>query len=659
MESRDSGYLRRSVSAVSTASVWTERTLVGMGLSREHTASNNRTANANVETSETLPLRHWRALGPELDNDQNHEEHINATEDRDRGNVITKTHTSKSINLLTIWWLEAASCLLVVAMIVALVGTICPYQDRPLPRWPSILSINSVFAFYSEVMRAAMILVLGECLSQLKWSWFAKQPRPLGHLEHYDNASRGLWGSFELLWAIRLRALLPSIGGIMMILSLLLVPFTQQILRFYSCSVLDTSRNASIPTTHFASAGLSFHVGAGLNAIKPAVQAQLSSGIYDTNPKQVSFNCPTGNCTFDGLYHSAGWCSHCDDVSNQLEIYPSDISSMNYTLPSTNLTAVPGIYTFVMAGESPIQAILGFGQNLSNTPWGVRGYGAAECTISPCVRSYTSTVEGGNFTETLVSTSQTWSDGLYWLSSIDVPCLTTTEKQALHTAGYQFDSEKTQWLAYNLSVYAEDAFNPTILNETNTTIRPECIYQTDHGHSESLNFFLNSMFTGTVAFAVEVIGGPPILQAIFQEGNVTFSTIDDAFSRLAQALTVWTREDSGQNVTGQIFQSETCVGARWAWLAYPLAMVLGMMVFLIWTIDHTRRNEGSRQDYKSSPLALLFHPLGTSGSEGSVSSIASRSELERKAKSMKVMFQGADEVWRFIETDQPSNPKVR
>ncbi|KAI1371199.1 hypothetical protein F4677DRAFT_317044 [Hypoxylon crocopeplum] len=670
MASRDHRQLGRPTSTISTASIWSERTMAGMGLAMEHTVSSITVANTEGD-AESIPLRPWNTSEQELETGPtDYQQNVSGEAQADQGNQAGNRNTgdalsnvqpptAKSIKLVQIWWLEVVSCLLVVAMVAALVGTISPYENQPLPRWPYTLSINTIVTFYSEVMRAAMVLALGECLSQLKWSWFT-QPRPLDHIEHYDNASRGPWGSLGMLWAIRLGALLPSVGGILMVLSLLIVPFTQQIILFYSCNVLDTTLNASIPKTNFASSGTSMHIGANINSISPHIQAVMNSGVYDSAPKRVSFTCSTGNCTFQGVYHSMGWCSRCMDVSDQIEVRPSRHGfGANFTLPSSNLSATAGVGTFVMGQKyttTPIQAILGWDENgtadkLSDTPWGNRGYGAAECTINPCVRSYTGTVTGGNLTETLLSTSQTWNQN-YWLSSIDVSCLNFAEVQALHNAGYDFDPGKTTWLAYNLSAAADDAFNPTVLNETKTTIRPECIYQTYQGQVQSLSVYLGMMFTGAVSYGPNALSGPSILQSIFQEGNVTFSTIDDTFSRLAQALTVWTRQQGG-NVTGQVYISDTCVSARWGWLAYPLSLVVGTIVFVVWTIDHTRRNEGSKQDYKSSPLALLFHRLGSVGSEGATYNIGSKDVLQKKAKTMKVVFQGTEKVWRFIEVDQP------
>ncbi|KAI0145775.1 hypothetical protein F4776DRAFT_374757 [Hypoxylon sp. NC0597] len=630
-----------------------------MRLIKGHTTSNGAFTEMEYD-----PLEQWPASEQESNTQS---QHVQERQDHEVGNSNHKdaapdspSPTTKKMSLASIWWLEGISFLLVVVMVGALVGTVQPYQGQPLPRWPYSLSINTIVAFYTEVMRAAMILVLGQCLSQLKWSWFT-QPRPLHHMEHYDNASRGPWGSVGLLWAIRLKAILPSLGAIMMILSLLLVPFTQQIVQFYPCTFPDTTLNASIPKTNYAHVGTSHHIGAVQSSIDPKVQGLMNLGIYDEEPKQVSPNCQTGNCTFNEVYHVSGWCANCEDISNQIAIVPDGGElGPNFTLPS-GLAAAAGDRTFVMGmGGSGIQAIRAAYNETTRTnetnkfepsAWSSRGYGAAQCRIDPCIRSYTSVVKGGNLTEVLVNiTSHVWNLSNIWYGAIDVPCLNAAEEQALRNAGYEFDRETTPWLGYNLTGAAKTAFNPTVLNDTQTTIRPECIYQTDYIQVNSLFEYLVGLFAGQVTYG-SYVDGPAILQTIFAEGNVTFASVNGAFDRLAQALTVWSRENDGGNATGLVYRSDTCVNARWGWLAYPLSLVLGTIVFLVWTIDHTRKNLGSRQDYKSSPLALLFHRLGSAGAEGPTSNISSSSELQERAKRMRVVFEGTDDVWRFTEVD--------
>ncbi|KAI1342712.1 hypothetical protein F5Y15DRAFT_373733 [Xylariaceae sp. FL0016] len=545
-------------------------------------------------------------------------------------------------------------------MVAALFGTIYPYRGKPQPQWPYDLSINTIVGFYAEVMKTTMVLVLGECISQLKWSWF-KRPRPLDHLEDYDSASRGPWGALILIVALRARAILPTIGALIMILQLLLSPFAQQVLQFYACTVLDTATDATIPTTHVAAAATSVHIGANRNALDYRVQAAMNSGVYDDEMAQVQVSCTTGNCTFPGVYASAGWCSSCTDITDQLVI-TERTAATNFTLPSTNLSALAGADTFVMGYGlgSTVQAILGWSADgsdqLADTPWGRQGYGAAECRIDPCVRSYTANVSAGNLVETVVDVvNATWDEDRSFWTMIDMSCLDASEEDALRGAGYTFD-DSTTWLTYNLSRDLSTAYNTETLNETMTTIRTECIYQSYSGQYLSLADYLGNMFSGSVAFAPGALGGDTILQTIFQEGNVTFSTIDDAFSRVANALTVWNRQ--GNNVTvGQTYKAETCVSARWEWLAYPLALAVGTLLVLVWTMLETRRFEGSDQDYKSSVLALLFHKVGDVGSEGPITKIESGDRLKAQAKEMTVVFSDVGQAWRFVQV--PTDTQLR
>lgn len=51
-----------------------------------------------------------------------------------------------------------------------------------------------------------MISTVGAAISQSKWLWYRQsEPRRLQDLELFDQASRGPWGSLELLFRLRAR----------------------------------------------------------------------------------------------------------------------------------------------------------------------------------------------------------------------------------------------------------------------------------------------------------------------------------------------------------------------------------------------------------------------------------------------------------------------
>lgn len=86
------------------------------------------------------------------------------------------------------WWLEVGCCVLAVAVLFAIVAITYPRQGLPLPQWPYSISINSLIAVLAVIMKAAVLLVTAEGLSQLKWIWF-KRGRPLSDLVTYDMVS--------------------------------------------------------------------------------------------------------------------------------------------------------------------------------------------------------------------------------------------------------------------------------------------------------------------------------------------------------------------------------------------------------------------------------------------------------------------------------------
>jgi len=80
-----------------------------------------------------------------------------------------------------------------------------------------------------------MLVAVNESISQLKWLWF-REPRLLRDMQVFDDASRGPIGAARLIFrtnVVRLAAL----GGLVVVVSLLMDPFTQQIVSYPSRSV--------------------------------------------------------------------------------------------------------------------------------------------------------------------------------------------------------------------------------------------------------------------------------------------------------------------------------------------------------------------------------------------------------------------------------------
>lgn len=82
-----------------------------------------------------------------------------------------------------------------------------------------------------------MLLATTESIGQAKWLLFRKQSRNLADFKTIDEASRGPWGAFQLLYRFwDGRTLLASAGAFIVLASLAVDPFVQQVLSYPSVS---------------------------------------------------------------------------------------------------------------------------------------------------------------------------------------------------------------------------------------------------------------------------------------------------------------------------------------------------------------------------------------------------------------------------------------
>ncbi|KAF4824770.1 hypothetical protein CGCSCA5_v000691 [Colletotrichum siamense] len=154
--------------------------------------------------------------------------------------------SKKSLRILKDWWQEVLWCVISLATFVALVLVLKEFNQKPLPRWPSGITLNTIIAALSTVARTAFLIPVSEGLSQSKWAWFKKKPRPLADFDMFDQASRGPWGSVGLL--VRTK------GWIIGILSALLLTSAIATSTLTQFTVTYPSRNVTITAEESAAA---------------------------------------------------------------------------------------------------------------------------------------------------------------------------------------------------------------------------------------------------------------------------------------------------------------------------------------------------------------------------------------------------------------------
>lgn len=105
-------------------------------------------------------------------------------------------------DLIKWWWIEIVACVIAVYTIGAQVCILLVYNNRPQDSWPSsILTLNSAIALLAIFCRGSIMVAVASCLSQSKWTRLSdSKSHRLSDYEMFDEASRGYWGSLQVLW---------------------------------------------------------------------------------------------------------------------------------------------------------------------------------------------------------------------------------------------------------------------------------------------------------------------------------------------------------------------------------------------------------------------------------------------------------------------------
>jgi hypothetical protein len=68
------------------------------------------------------------------------------------------------------WTAETCSYIVSTLALAGLVATLLAHQNKPLPQWPQLVTINSIISLYSLLMRACVGVVLAEGATNLSTS---------------------------------------------------------------------------------------------------------------------------------------------------------------------------------------------------------------------------------------------------------------------------------------------------------------------------------------------------------------------------------------------------------------------------------------------------------------------------------------------------------
>src|ERR1700744_5372912 len=93
---------------------------------------------------------------------------------------------------------------------------------------------------------------------------------------------------------------------------------SRAVLLLFGTDLQISNQTALIPRINDVDGGVGSHIAAGQGTLSIDMQNSINAAVFNSRVSNVSFVCPTGNCTFPHVYRSTGWCKTCADVSDQL-----------------------------------------------------------------------------------------------------------------------------------------------------------------------------------------------------------------------------------------------------------------------------------------------------------------------------------------------------
>ena len=141
---------------------------------------------------------------------------------------------------------------------------------------------------------------------------------PVRGMQVFDEASRGPLGALKLLFSRQVLSL-GSLGALIILLSLAMDPFFQQLVsyplesRTLDFSPAQQSQASLYKASHYDERTATDRIG--FPSAERAMQQAVYGSLFLGSQKTTTAVCSSGNCTWP-LFHSLGICNQCKDVSS-------------------------------------------------------------------------------------------------------------------------------------------------------------------------------------------------------------------------------------------------------------------------------------------------------------------------------------------------------
>ncbi|KAI1817265.1 hypothetical protein GGS20DRAFT_592171 [Poronia punctata] len=216
---------------------------------------------------------------------------------------------------------------------LVLIVVLAVQDGKPTFTWHGV-TLNTIVAILSTASKASLLFAVEDLMGQWKWILFNGQTRRLIDFEYVDDASRGPLGSLKLMWKFRRSMTLLYFGSFTVLISLVVDPFTQQLVQTRQRIVALEDDDTTVTRAGRYSKGsrytndlMPFDHGKDLDVTSVFVDADFSmqsAVLYGLNEpldvvtQQSPFSCPTGNCTWPA-YESLAVCALCHNVTRTLQ----------------------------------------------------------------------------------------------------------------------------------------------------------------------------------------------------------------------------------------------------------------------------------------------------------------------------------------------------
>ena len=423
---------------------------------------------------------------------------------------------------------------------------------------------------------------------------------------------------------------------------------------------------ATVPRTNAYS-----QAGAHIHAQQVTLDNPMVAALYQglVNPPQNSssimpFSCETGNCTFPSdrgdSYSSVGMCHSCRDINST--VFNSSTSDHSGRLWNTTGGAQVGMSTMLNtvvpqyreegANGTEILTVdtLMMRESCGDSscvrwPWAFR------CGLYPCVKTYAANISSFVLDENITATrplERNREDGGFYLvtddtlrNGIRTKCTASNQPTADNKVTVPFSTWRK-----NVPENVMNKYYPV-----------DCVWSFSFVALNGLSPYLASMFTdGKVSSNYALWSnaqGDPWLLNLGHNGTANLSTAEAFMEGLSSTITATMRQ-RGPNGTsayaqGVTYESQTCVGVRWAWLALPGALLVCSIVFLTITIVQTSAaKQAWRLPWKSSALALIMHSFDDE-TRHRIGYVDRLEEMREAARVMRAQLVPTEKGWRLVE----------